>query len=132
MLFSANDKMKNIYVLQQINILRIYTNVFGLKGFYWDFNSHPHFSFCQTTTSPEEMQMSIWAAFSRGIILNQILNICIPHPEKSGVKTFYKKLPLPAAAWTSSGFTIWLLLCFQGYETAELIKNKTNQKKRKN
>lgn len=45
MLYSGNGKMKNIDVLQQINILRIYINNFGIKGFYWDFNSNPHFSF---------------------------------------------------------------------------------------
>lgn len=59
MLFSGNDKMKNIDVLHQINILRIYINSFEIKCFYLDFNTNPHFSFCQTSASHREMQMLI-------------------------------------------------------------------------
>lgn len=106
---SGNGKMKNIDVLHQINILRIYINSFEIKCFYLDFKTNPHFSFCQTSTSHREIQMSTRTDFSRGIILNQILNICVPPPEISGVKLFYKKLSLPAAAQTTYRFTIWMI-----------------------
>lgn len=59
MLFSGNDKMKNIDVLHQINILRIYINSFEIKCFNLDFNTNPHFSFCQASTLHREMQMSV-------------------------------------------------------------------------
>lgn len=59
MLFSGNNKMKNIDVLHHINILRIYVKSFEIKCFYLDLKTNFHFSFCQTSTSHREMQMSI-------------------------------------------------------------------------
>jgi len=58
-LFSGNDKMKNIDVLHQINILRIYINSFEIKCFYLVFKINPHSSSYQTITSHREMQRSL-------------------------------------------------------------------------